>query len=134
MAMDGKSLPVLRKFALYETRTRYYLIGRTKDRKHWRVLKLSRLEAADLDVTEDPGIYSEGECARLLSEINDGNLRHGGSQLILQVPIDMFTTAPADYCVVTAAFSLSVCLFLGELCCMTVMYRAYAGGCTAGVL
>ena len=76
---------VLRKFFLYQTRTRYYLVGRSKNRQHWRVLKLSRLEAAQLDAVEDPAVYSEQECKRLLAELHDGNLKHGGTSLILQV-------------------------------------------------
>ncbi|KAK9787507.1 hypothetical protein WJX73_002623 [Symbiochloris irregularis] len=75
---------VLRKFYLYETRTRYYLVGRTKDRRQWRVLKLNRSEAWKLDVVEDPIIYTEQECRRLLTELNDGNAKHGGATLLLQ--------------------------------------------------
>ena len=82
---EPRALCLLRKFILYETRGKYWLIGRTKDRKQWRVLKLSRLEANDLDVTEDPVIYTERECARLLAGIEAGHVHEGGSQLILQV-------------------------------------------------
>ena len=74
----------LRKFTLYETRSRHYLVGRTKDRRQWRVLKFSRLEAAQLEVTEDPATYTEAEIAKLLAGINDGNLTHGGTQQILE--------------------------------------------------
>ena len=34
---------VLRKLAVYETHSRYYLVGRTKSRQEWRVLKINRL-------------------------------------------------------------------------------------------
>lgn len=76
---------VLRKFMLYETRSNYWLVGRTKDRAQWRLLKFSRLEATELAVTEDPVIYNESECSSLLARINNGNQLHGGSTKILQV-------------------------------------------------
>ena len=34
---------VLRKLAVYETHSRYYLVGRSKSRQEWRVLKINRL-------------------------------------------------------------------------------------------
>lgn len=77
--------PTLRTFRLYETRTRLYLVGRSKDRKQCRILKLNRHAAADLEVTEDPVVYTDAECSKLLAEINDGNVNQGGLSLMLQV-------------------------------------------------
>lgn len=42
---------VYENFLLYETRARYYLVGYTRDKEAWRVLKLSRLESAELEVS-----------------------------------------------------------------------------------
>lgn len=41
---------VYENFLLYETRARYYLVGYTRDKEAWRVLKISRMEGADLEV------------------------------------------------------------------------------------
>lgn len=73
---------VLQKFYLYQTKTRYYLVGHDKSQQAWRVCKFSRLEPGGLDVSEDPTRYSKAECVSLLKQINDGNLAHGGLSLI----------------------------------------------------
>lgn len=69
-----------RKFYLYSTAQRYYLVARSKDRTKWRLLKLNRdpEEATSLDVVEDPVTYTEKECASLLTQIGAGNKAHGG--------------------------------------------------------
>lgn len=69
-----------RKFHLYSTAQRYYLVARSKDRRRWRILKLNRdpEEATNLDVVEDPVTYTEKECASLLTQIGAGNRSHGG--------------------------------------------------------
>lgn len=41
---------VYENFLLYETRARYYLVGYTRDKKAWRVLKISRMESSELEV------------------------------------------------------------------------------------
>jgi phosphatidylinositol 3,5-bisphosphate 5-phosphatase len=69
-----------RKFYLYSTAQRYYLVARSKDRSAWSVLKFNRdpEEPTCLDVVEDPVTYSEKECASLLTQIGAGNKAHGG--------------------------------------------------------
>ena len=34
---------VMRKLAVYETHSRYYIVGSSKSRQEWRVLKINRL-------------------------------------------------------------------------------------------
>ena len=81
--------PPLVKFVLYSTKTRFFLLGRTKDRAQWRVLKFARdaSNARELDVLEDPVVYSEREVAALLSSVHDGNLPHGGLTFVAQVRV-----------------------------------------------
>jgi hypothetical protein len=42
--------PLFENFLLYETRARYYLVAYTSDKAAWRVLKISRMEAQELEV------------------------------------------------------------------------------------
>ncbi|KAJ1298510.1 hypothetical protein BS78_01G459200 [Paspalum vaginatum] len=72
----------LQKFRLYETRSKFYLIGRDKSRTHWRVLKIDRLEFTELIVEEDPTSYTENECQELLHRIHDGNRLTGGLKFV----------------------------------------------------
>lgn len=69
-----------RKFYLYSTAQRYYLVARSKDRSAWSILKLNRDPELPtcLDVVEDPVTYTERECASLLTQIGAGNKAHGG--------------------------------------------------------
>ena len=81
--------PPLCKFVLYSTKSRFFLLGRTKDRQQWRVLKFARdaNDARELDVVEDPLTYSEREIAALLSSVHDGNLQHGGLKFEVQARV-----------------------------------------------
>jgi hypothetical protein len=79
-AMTGGKF--LQKFRLYETRSKFYLIGRDKSRSHWRVLKIDRLECAELGVEEDPASYTENECQELLWRIHEGNRLTGGLKFV----------------------------------------------------
>jgi hypothetical protein len=72
----------LTNFTLYETQAKYYLVGRDKKKQHWQVLKIDRAEAAELNLVEDPVIYTEAECKRLLHRVDEGNKPTGGLQLV----------------------------------------------------
>ncbi|CAM0871876.1 unnamed protein product [Alopecurus aequalis] len=72
----------LQKFRLYETRSRFYLVGRDKSRTLWRVLKIDRQETTDLGIQEDATSYSENECQELLWRIHEGNLLTGGLKFV----------------------------------------------------
>lgn len=68
-------------FLLYETRARFYLVAYTSDKRAWRVLKISRTEATEVDASEDTAELSERQAAALLRTIADGNAHVGGLQL-----------------------------------------------------
>nr|CAD1838049.1 unnamed protein product [Ananas comosus var. bracteatus] len=72
----------LQKFRLYETRSKFYMIGTDKSRTHYRVLTIDRLEPSELSIREDPTMYSEVECYDLLMRIHDGNRATGGLKFV----------------------------------------------------
>ncbi|GAB2271914.1 Phosphoinositide phosphatase sac1 [Dionaea muscipula] len=69
---------MLEKFKLYETRARFYLIGSDRSKKFFRVLKIDRSEPSDLNISEDPVVYSQQEVKNLLQRISEGNRATGG--------------------------------------------------------
>lgn len=68
-------------FQLYETKTRYYLVGTNAAKEKYRVLQIHRTNPTELTVIEDDVLYNETEKSRLLKMIEDGNLSVGGLQL-----------------------------------------------------
>ncbi|CEP13787.1 hypothetical protein [Parasitella parasitica] len=72
---------IMSQFQLYETKTRYYLVGTNQARQKYRVLQIHRTNPKELVVIEDDVLYSEHEKSRLLKMIEDGNLSVGGLQL-----------------------------------------------------
>ncbi|XP_047162733.1 phosphoinositide phosphatase SAC2-like isoform X1 [Vigna umbellata] len=72
----------MQKFRLYETRSKFYMIGRDKNRTFWRVLKIDRLEPSELNIVEDSAIYSEIECCDLLRRVHEGNKSTGGLKFV----------------------------------------------------
>jgi hypothetical protein len=79
----------LRKFYLYSTIQRIYLVARSKDRQAWRLVKFNRdpVVPTELEAVEDPVTYSEKEMAMLLSQISAGNASHGGIKFEVTVCI-----------------------------------------------
>ncbi|KAK1436932.1 hypothetical protein QVD17_02716 [Tagetes erecta] len=72
----------LHKSRLYETHSNFYLVGRSKNRSVWRVLKIDRSEASELNVVEDSTLYTESECSELLHRIHVGNESTGGIKFV----------------------------------------------------
>lgn len=58
------------------------MIGSSKDRSVWRVLKIDRSEPNELNITEDPTTYTEIEYCDLLKRVHDGNMSTGGLRLV----------------------------------------------------
>lgn len=72
----------MHKFSLYETATRYYVIGADVMDRRFRVLKIDRTaDAGDLSVAEDEIVYTKKEMSQLLNAIDDGNKSTGGMKL-----------------------------------------------------
>ncbi|KAJ6792824.1 phosphoinositide phosphatase SAC2-like [Iris pallida] len=72
----------LQKFKLYETTSKFYMVGRNKSRTLWRILKIDRLEPSELDIHEDPTTYSASECHDVLTRVNEGNESTGGLKFV----------------------------------------------------
>ncbi|KAM6563264.1 hypothetical protein CsatB_023262 [Cannabis sativa] len=75
----------LEKFRLYETRARFYLIGSDRNKRFFRVLKIDRSEPSDLNLSEDPVVYSSQEIKNLLQRIAEGNRATGGLNFVTKV-------------------------------------------------
>lgn len=72
----------MHKFTLYETSTRFYLIGGDVMDKQFRVLKIDRTAPpGQLNLFEDDIVYSKREMNQLLNAIDDGNKGAGGMRL-----------------------------------------------------
>ncbi|XP_021691278.2 phosphoinositide phosphatase SAC3 isoform X2 [Hevea brasiliensis] len=72
----------LQKFRLYETQSKFYMIGRDKSRTYWRVLKIDRQDPSELNIREDSTTYTESECSDLLRRIHEGNNATGGLKFV----------------------------------------------------
>ncbi|KAH0470107.1 hypothetical protein IEQ34_001665 [Dendrobium chrysotoxum] len=75
----------LEKFRLYETRARFYLVGSDRAKRFFRVLKIDRSEPSDLNLSEDPVVYSQQEVNNLLQRISEGNRATGGLTFVAKV-------------------------------------------------
>lgn len=79
---DEELLNRMHKFSLYETSTRFYLVGADIMDMHYRVLKIDRTSPpGHLSVFEDDIVYSKREMNQLLNAIDDGNKGTGGMKL-----------------------------------------------------
>ncbi|RDX98675.1 Phosphoinositide phosphatase SAC1 [Mucuna pruriens] len=75
----------LEKFRLYETRARFYLVGSDRNKRFFRVLKIDRSEPSDLNISQDPVLYSPQEIKSLLQRIAEGNRATGGLTFVAKV-------------------------------------------------
>ncbi|XP_044594224.1 polyphosphoinositide phosphatase isoform X1 [Cotesia glomerata] len=77
----------IQKIALYETKSRFYLMGSNNNLTRFRVLKIDRMEPRDLVVVDDKMEYTQDEIADLVTMIDIGNRssnNSGNSKLIGQ--------------------------------------------------
>ncbi|XP_051155990.1 polyphosphoinositide phosphatase isoform X2 [Leptopilina boulardi] len=63
----------IQKIALYETKSRFYLMGSNNLLTRFRVLKIDRLEPKELIVTDDKMEYTQEEIRDLVNMIDMGN-------------------------------------------------------------
>lgn len=70
------------KLSLYETATRFYMVGTDMSDTRFRIMKIDRTsETDDLSITEDDIVYTRKEMNQLLDAIDDGNKSSGGLKL-----------------------------------------------------
>ncbi|XP_019194226.1 PREDICTED: phosphoinositide phosphatase SAC2-like isoform X2 [Ipomoea nil] len=72
----------MQKFRLYETSSKFYMIGRDRSRTYWRVLTIDRMDPSELNIREDSATYTERECSDLLRRIHEGNMSTGGLKFV----------------------------------------------------
>ncbi|KAI0877540.1 SacI homology domain-containing protein [Hypoxylon argillaceum] len=80
---EGTPMPLfykMHKFTLYETASRYYIVGGDVTEKRFRILKIERNTHDDptLRIAEDKTIYGQKEMNSLLDTIDHGNKTTGG--------------------------------------------------------
>ncbi|KIW00504.1 uncharacterized protein PV09_08024 [Verruconis gallopava] len=74
----------MHRFTLYETSTRFYLVGQDMMEKQFRILKIDRTAPpGHLNIFEDDIVYDRREINQLLNAIEEGNRNAGGMKLKL---------------------------------------------------
>jgi hypothetical protein len=69
----------MHKFSLYETATRYYIVGGDIMDQRFRILTIDRTaDAGELSIAEDDIVYTKKETSQLLNALDDGNKSTGG--------------------------------------------------------
>ena len=77
--LDASYKNKMSRFSLYETSTRYYLIGGDFLDENFRVLKIDRTSSpGSLNIFEDDNVYSKMSMNELLRTIDEGNKSSGG--------------------------------------------------------
>ncbi|KAK0722162.1 SacI homology domain-containing protein, partial [Lasiosphaeria miniovina] len=73
----------MHKYSLYETASRFYMVGGDVTEKRYRILKIDRTteDASDLTITDDKTVYTQKDMNQLLDTIDDGNKGTGGLRL-----------------------------------------------------
>lgn len=78
---DG-SFPKMHKFSLYETASRFYIVGADVMDRKFRILKIDRTsDVGALNVAEDDIVYTKKETNHVLNAVDDGNKSSGGLKL-----------------------------------------------------
>ncbi|XP_012062724.1 PREDICTED: polyphosphoinositide phosphatase [Atta cephalotes] len=87
MEDQGKSTMVfhpiissVQKIALYETKSRFYLMGSNNTLTRFRVLKIDRMEPRELVVVDDKKEYNQDEIKDLVNMIDMGNRTRAGQR------------------------------------------------------
>jgi hypothetical protein len=79
LSESGKRQYLMQRFTLYETATRFYLVGEDITGRQFRVLKIDRTVApGQLGIFEDEIMYDKESIRELLAAIEDGNKGSGG--------------------------------------------------------
>jgi phosphatidylinositol 3,5-bisphosphate 5-phosphatase len=72
----------MHKFSLYETGTKFYIVGADLLDQHFRILQIDRTsQPGELDVTEDDIVYSKKETNQILNAVDEAHKTSGGLKL-----------------------------------------------------
>ena len=77
-----RSAHKMHKFSLYETASRFYIVGGDVTEKRYRILKIDRTgDDTELSIADDKTLYTQKAMNELLDTIDDGNKGTGGLKL-----------------------------------------------------
>lgn len=85
----GRSPPVfyspavktIQRIALYETKSRFYVVGSNNTQSRFRVLKIDRQDPRRLNISDDTTVYNSREIRELLTMIDVGNRSKVGQKM-----------------------------------------------------
>ena len=63
----------MQKIVIYETKTRFFIVGSNEDQTKFRILKIDRTEPKELNISDDNIVYNEKEIRNVLTMIDVGN-------------------------------------------------------------
>ena len=75
------AIKTLQRIALYETKSRFYVVGSNNTQNRFRVLKIDRTDPKGLNICDDTTVYSSKEIRDLLTMIDDGNRSKIGQKM-----------------------------------------------------
>lgn len=80
--VGDRGVTYMHRFSLYETASRYYLVGADTLDRRYRILKIDRnADEGELSITEDDIVYDKVDMGKVLNAIDDGNRASGGLKL-----------------------------------------------------
>jgi hypothetical protein len=78
-AKGDEKMKAMQRFTLYETSSRFYLVGQDLTERYFRILKIDRTSGpGQLSIFEDENIYDKESIRELIAAIEDGNKGSGG--------------------------------------------------------
>lgn len=80
-ALFRPAVKTLQRIALYETKSRFYLVGSNNTQTSFRVLKIDRQDPRGLNISDDKTIYNNREIRNLLTMIDVGNRSKIGQKI-----------------------------------------------------
>ena len=80
-AVFRPAVKTLQRIALYETKSRFYLVGSNNTQTSFRVLKIDRQDPKNLHISDDKTIYTNREIRTLLTMIDVGNRSKIGQKI-----------------------------------------------------
>uniref|UniRef100_A0A0D9WMW1 SAC domain-containing protein n=1 Tax=Leersia perrieri TaxID=77586 RepID=A0A0D9WMW1_9ORYZ len=82
MAAAEAGAGCLQSFELYEADSKFYILGTNTDKTSWKLLKIDRMEPAELNIDEGSTVYSHSEYLDLLNVLNEDHRSTGGVKFV----------------------------------------------------
>lgn len=97
------------------------MIGSSREKRWFRVLKIDRSEPSELNVSEDPVWYSLQEVKSLLQRIDEGNRSTGGLTFVTKAYGIAGRSLPSPYLLVSPFFSQRSVAFVPSFTCPVLL-------------